>query len=701
MEPPAKRLRILQSVEVDEQDPDYILAKQKQQQKFKGRLESIFAKFEVMHESMSDEIDMRDNRVVVDRGHLRRLERQVGRKETLLLDTLGIAAKQDPEHSLEQDKGSEDSEDELAPTQPPKPSKRHSGDGNGEKQTALPHPDTIANAAPQPSVPLPDTPNPAANLLHLVQFPQTPAGQQAQATFYTTLAQTINQAVQQAVAPLFSSILPITQNTLPPYTSPLSAPTTPAQIDDKIAPATDPKWFFPPLSTEKGTLQAVHSSPLIALGGKKTSDNVAACTKDIETRVICQDKTPTETRVTKDASVSVSPVQTEIRVNPVSRRRSPRVEIYKKSKGPLRKYNFTKEDDIYISRKKELHKLGWSEIRASRERWREWPLATFQKHWSQHLKNKKLHLTKPPTILQDDAEHPNPEVTYDDMPLSPVQSHHLPTPSSLEHDDSSKEAEDYNAEYYDHVISSSADFDDDERELLSLVGFDADSEQHHVNDDAVNDYETTSLAPEDIILPSVEMEEFTDQVILPEKPLEISPVEEAIPCANRIKAGPSVSMPTSERAQKFKPTSFQTEPDSKDENDIDIDCSEKAAHKHQTTQRQQSGSIDLVGDDEIQAATIPYIKREFSTPPPTTFLFSTPAIHTPTSFPQRSSAPSSDSKSTSKAGRKAFLKQVKQSWTKKSASTSGRKTLAKRKSFPSVPMKRAWIQHPESEDELA
>ena len=175
MEPPAKRMRILQSVEVDEEDEEYINAKRKQQQKFKGRLESIFDKYGSMHESMSDEIDMKANRVVVDRGHLRRLNRQANRKETMLLDTLGLTAGIEPEEQSEEEGNDESSEDELAPTQPVNSKGRRAGqnkDGEATKpaQDNTRHGDMIhptsyqalPSAAPisQPTVPqAPDTPN--------------------------------------------------------------------------------------------------------------------------------------------------------------------------------------------------------------------------------------------------------------------------------------------------------------------------------------------------------------------------------------------------------------------------------------------------------------------------------------------------------------------------------------------------------------
>jgi Skp family chaperone for outer membrane proteins len=115
MEPPAKRMRSLLSIEVDEENPEYIHAKKKQQEKFKGRLESIFEKYGNMNESMSDEIDMKTNTLAVDRGHLRRLGRKVHRKEEMmLLDTLGLAAGNEAKDESEEGEDSEDLEDELA-----------------------------------------------------------------------------------------------------------------------------------------------------------------------------------------------------------------------------------------------------------------------------------------------------------------------------------------------------------------------------------------------------------------------------------------------------------------------------------------------------------------------------------------------------------------------------------------------------------
>src|SRR4051812_13767308 len=62
MKPPA---------EVDENNPEYIRKKREAEAHLRNQFESIFAKYENMPESMSDEIDMVTGAVVVDRGHLR------------------------------------------------------------------------------------------------------------------------------------------------------------------------------------------------------------------------------------------------------------------------------------------------------------------------------------------------------------------------------------------------------------------------------------------------------------------------------------------------------------------------------------------------------------------------------------------------------------------------------------------------------
>jgi hypothetical protein len=99
------------SFEVDEENPDYINGKHQGLQKLKSKWEATFEKFSNMHESQSDIIDMKTNKVVEDRGHIRRRARQM--KGHALLDRVLICNGDDSSDSEER----EDSEDEL--TLPP------------------------------------------------------------------------------------------------------------------------------------------------------------------------------------------------------------------------------------------------------------------------------------------------------------------------------------------------------------------------------------------------------------------------------------------------------------------------------------------------------------------------------------------------------------------------------------------------------
>jgi hypothetical protein len=112
MEPPPKRLRILQSAEVDEDNPGFIRSQQHGQAVLKNKFERIFAKYENMPESRSDEIDMKTGKLVVDRGHLRRLE-----KSKRSLDSAQFLNDLISDNVHSYTGGDSDSSDELAPTQ--------------------------------------------------------------------------------------------------------------------------------------------------------------------------------------------------------------------------------------------------------------------------------------------------------------------------------------------------------------------------------------------------------------------------------------------------------------------------------------------------------------------------------------------------------------------------------------------------------
>jgi hypothetical protein len=737
MEPPTKRLRILQSVEVDETNPDYINAKQQQQQKFKGRLESIFAKYENMHESMSDEIDMRENKVVVDRGHLRRLARQVNRNETVLLDNLGMGNQPEPEDGDGKEEGERDSEDELAFTQLPAKSsvgqtgtkRRHDTAASKGAQSSPSHinfaiPQMIESTmTPVPTTSLQavsNTPNPAANLLSLVQFPQTPAGQQAQTSFYATLAQTINQAVQQAVAPLFSNVFANTPNVQLPFANPLTVPTTPITNSDKIAPATDPKWFFPPLPVEPHKSEVALPSSTPAPGHSSPVKRVV--THRVQEPMIQseQDEIENEEHVSiGQTTISVAALmQSAERADTTpaksARRTSPRVEIQRKPSGRPSKYPFTEEDDIYIAEQRVNETCTWLEIKDSREHWKNWPLSVFQQRWARRLR-KNLHL-----------QGQSASARLENLTTTLVP-HHLPTPSSLGNDDSQERCDPEVKDQVEMINSSSVHFDEDERDLLSLDGADLDEEElpiAHEGDEAF--FPDT----DETVLPSIELTDYVDESDLQQGLLDGSPMEEAsqtvTESATHVKTEPGFSSPTNARKRKKTALSYQVIPDSDTEADIEeavipetpsqeqqsftchvcnstfetIKNLERHQNKQRSTQskpRPKSASLDLVGGDELQATppapTTPRMKREFSTPPLTSFLFSTPITQA-----LRADGPSSGVKSASGLGRRAYLKQIKQSWTKKSSPAP--KTVAKRRSFHTVPAKRTWASDADSEDEL-
>ncbi|KAF2030010.1 hypothetical protein EK21DRAFT_66439 [Setomelanomma holmii] len=732
MEPPAKRLRILQSVEVDETNPDYVHAKQKQQQKFKGRLESIFAKYESMHESMSDEIDMRENKVVVDRGHLRRLVRQANRKETILLDNLGLAAGKELEEDQPESEPEEgDSEDELAPTQPVKSSSGRTKRKRSEEVTnttgahsspcaSKRHTSQLSDVLAAPVLPsalqaVPNTPSAAANLLQLVQFPQTPAGQQAQTSFYATLAQTINQAVQQAVAPLFSGVLSRPPNVHSPFAQPLGLPATPVVSNDNIAPATDPKWFFPPLSAESKSIEVAPSSPLLPTKQQRKPEvEVAEVAgqvygeEELQSPVALDEEEEPNSTTISIAALRQPDEQTESSPKNHNRRTSPRAEVqYKRRRtgrtGP--KYNFTEEDDIYISRQRVLHKRPWQEIKDSKEKWSKWSMSIFHHRWSTQLNGRDLHLKSLQTMETVQGDRQSTAGSEADLP-----SNHLPTPSSLGRDDGPEPVAHLRPKFGNDLPTSSTHFDEAELELLSLAGAASDEEQLL---NAADVDEPFFPDADEMILPSVEVTGFVNEDTLQQGLLDDPPAREATPIvetavSTKIKIESAWSSPISKRKTAPKPITYQAVSDSEvEDDDVELpglNSSPKTGNlqRHLAEPRSahdelrlQSGSLDLVGDDELQASAsaTPPIKREFSTPPPTSFVFSTP---TPQSR-SRAEVPSSGVKSASGLSRKAYLKQVKQSWTKRS--TPRQKGLAQRKSFHTLPRKRAWLSDA-SEDEL-
>lgn len=755
MEPPAKRMRILQSIEVDETNPDYIAAKEKQRAKLQSKFESIFSKFEAMPEAMSDEIDMHTGKIVVDRGHYKKLDRefrrQKGQSKGQLLDNL-IADDFDGQSDTEEDP-EEDTRDELAPSQSPEPKTRnpgvhhkqpsleHTSQQAGQVDIAPPLPASTPPTAKTTHITTVSSPNPAANLMQLVQFPQTPAGQHAQSAF---MAQ-ITQAVQHAITPIISNLLYNAPSSQPKDVNTMHLLPMPAVNSDN-ARITAPRSSMSPPHESSDVPAAAQSSPIPAVPPRSKPKRSVVTAVRIS---------PTRPRLTRKVIERVSTNDTHTNIMDFEGppdNGTPRVEngdkpTAKRILGPMPNYIFTEEDNIYILEQKNTYKRTWQEIRGSRAEWNLWPISAFQNHWYKRLRKRtelrhdKLKDVKTQAARQgssfegtqytqlEQSETQNRQYQYPGGPDSSpfTASHHLPTPSSLEHREARIPKEDTRDSDLEDVEDNPAGgtyFDDDERELLSLAG-DGDVAEDPLGDVMMVESPTEA---DDIhtILPSIETEtpeerETSMGVVhtTPTPEIEESKMQpEAAGQVDIAPTSPSVKSSGLE-AKRFK---FQI--DSESEDDLDLvnpsslattepfvcNTCLKSFKTKITLQRHQRNppaihivpvSQSSIREDELLAPTTPIVKHESCTPP-RNLLLTTPTLHTPRSAPQSLTLQSSGAKPSSNLARSAFLKRVKQSWA-----TSGRKSspapksVPKRKSFHVAPSKRAWDDLQDSGDELA
>lgn len=715
MEPPAKRLRILQSVEVDETNPEYMEAKQKQQQKFKSRLERIFDKYGNMHESMSDEIDFRTGKVVVDRGHIRRVQRQMQRKGRSLVDNLldpALAQAEDSEEEEEQVES--ESEDELAPTQTARKErtvedKERAAQLSWQQSTPViaETPRMVSSTLPQRvQVQIPNTPNQATDLYQQIQ--QTPLDQQTQAALVANLNQI--QAAQHALA----SLLSILQGTPNPQTplAPNMALLPQTSASDNLRPAADPKWYFPPIS-------AVNEIP------------------------------PTELQRPSPPPVDQAPQQTECPYvpssPPIPRQKSPKVRIQKrpsttssnqnsqsrqKSKEGLsslhapavlsnlnidtdtvstdtptrkakrirstREYIFTDEDCVYIRKMTEVNKMTLKDVKESKAQWSDWPLSMFYNRWQAHRKERKLHPQKRSrTDAMADQNAPSPPGQEEhffssiEIPETSSAEHRLPTPNSLAHDSARPDRA---------VLLSSSHFDNDELDLLSLAG---DALSIH-SDHSDEDYPTP-----DEPLPSIEGAEFRNEDDLQFEMLkaEQSPTPAPNPPPGT-KTLPSTIPETQESLiAASPPPSKPRKPVPASAPRLSRPAAPKAALRALST---ASSDIDLIGatDDNPTTPRATYIKRESLTPLASTILCSSPVATLKTPRPLLNPLSSGvEPKSTGKLSRRAYLNDVKKSWAKGKGKGKTPGSQAKKKGRVSLgggmkEVKRVRVGG-ESEDELA
>lgn len=496
-------MRILQSIgvdEVDESNPDYIQGKQQNGEWLKNKFEAIYAKFEAMPDMMSDEVDMRGaGSIVVDRGHMRKLDKEyrnrLGRRRTVMPDNevqlIDDMFANDKEMRLDEQEEVEDEcgeRDELAPSQSPEPVL--------QKSSTDQHVTPLVRSIGQNNPPVPNTPtnatlqatlaasvNPAADLLQIVQFPQTPAGQQARKAFEAQTA----QAVQQAVASIFSSLLSNVPTLKSPRLSLLQAPETPAVPPVHTiasAPATAPSLYRPPPAISDPSAPS-RSSPVpvhhadrrkrrsFAVGvhikprrHDSTREDVPLFVDNATLKVI--EETASEPSVNKE----ISNMDLPISETPLERSEKPR-------RGFTKKKVFTAEDDQYIIESRVLHKRPWADIINSRPRWRSWNKSTFWKRWCNKLSHQAAEMERSGELAllkaRCDAKAGVTESTFlnerpEAQPQSSPSARHLPTPSSLGHDEYSQPDDEPDLEKPEDLIASGGHFDDDEKDLLSLCG---------------------------------------------------------------------------------------------------------------------------------------------------------------------------------------------------------------------------------------
>lgn len=527
MEPPAKRMRILQSIgaeEVDESNPEYIQGKKQNSEWLKNKWDAIYEKYGAMSDMMSDEVDMRGNgAITVDRGHMRKLDKEyrkrLGRRTAASPDDTQLADDMfanDPEMEGGEDEDSDvHVRDELAPSMSPEPMTQYEEalPVQVDKQTEFVAPGTPATTILQTA--LSASTYPAADLLQLVQFPQTPAGQQARKAFEAQTA----QAVQQAVASIFSSLLstvptlqpqplgllqapatptvnfsdgtrttttatvPATVPTTEPISEPNPVPATESAIkpatvhttEPATVPATEPILHHAHSQPYSSLHTATQSSPIVTAQNKRRKRRSFATGVCITPRQ--HSRTPENVPLFLESDMpNANPtMDQEVVATPVHGYELNTLEpiVYvttkrcQKPMGVRSKHVFTEEENQYLVESRIIHKRTWKDIANSREHWKSWKLNTIQKHWSLKLKARAADMKK---RIGDTRSAINEMAQEQDakMSKSPTASYHLPTPSSLGRDEDDYNEKEPISKHIKDILVSGGHLDDDEKDLLSI-----------------------------------------------------------------------------------------------------------------------------------------------------------------------------------------------------------------------------------------
>jgi hypothetical protein len=695
MEPPRKRMRLFQSVDVDEDNPDYIHDKQKSEAVLKNKFENIFAKYENMPESRSDEIDMLTGDIVVDRGHVRSLQTNKRTWEAaqflgdLMADRVG-----DTFEELD-----EDSEDELAPSEasrspeavdpgqrkpdvqrPQAPSDRlPRREQNREETTELPiNPAQVASPLILDQTQLLNALNPA---LQLAQFPQTPLDVQNQNALLMGLGRVVLQAVTQALPVALSNHLGNASGAIAPQPA-----ITPAS-NYLLTPASDPKWACPPLPQLPPSSDFADPSPVpkpTDVRKKRKAFEKNKSSRPAKKSVISKRVPPVSAqRLSTTIPIATPPQEDERTPKAAYLHDSPMSGLPFSTPqfnytSHARKYFFDEKDNQHIIAQRTINELTFSQIKNSRPKWRGYPVSAFVSHWNFHLKRRTVELRNneqegastsgldhTPTVHQGTQGVSTPPKRKRGRPnkvplnLNADRIRQLPTPTATEHSDPVQETQDSPVtrtdSTNDHLTYSQEDL-----ELLSLAG----DEQEERNDlMEAEDILGTSMPLEDPVVPSVESgSPATDLDLLDddddEEPITSHPVVQTqqpriVTAIDTHVTIADLGSSTQKRKKQKEVINYAV--DSDDEDDLILVPTCESESKTRSSPVQQSHA-------EFDPTPTPEIKREPLTPGPFSLL-AAPSPITPRSAPPNP-AHSSATKDSSKLSRSEMSRRVRAQWAK-------------------------------------
>ncbi|KAF2187797.1 hypothetical protein K469DRAFT_749003 [Zopfia rhizophila CBS 207.26] len=528
MDPHTKPPRILKSVEVDETNPDFMRRQQGNHLLLKSRFEAIFAKFENMPEEDQDEIDLETGKVVVDRGHLRSMQDD-GRRGRVM-QFLGHLSDEKEQYEEYEDDG--DDRDELAPTEPSEASEPEDRDPVEETQAEA-HNTAMSNIPPPTemmNIPLQNREqtevansiNSAQMTMQIAQLAQPIATMQPDTAAFAQLGQNIWGALAQFMGQYSGGVPGAVPPVAPGTVNTVTPPVVPRNVSG-VTPVTNSTWYAPPIpewTPRSVTAQSSPTSNSTAQRKRQPSPIRSIWAPQIKRKKqnAKADEPPDETLAAQRRETDLS---TDDDVDRPSHHR--------------RKYHFSAEDEEYIIKQKKEHKLSWKQIIESREAWKDWPQSAICRYYYKHLKDRgilNLEGRREESPLLRDANEEIEEQVEDQADTgeaietsiasmrlpkkpartrlrtaitktasSPTRPRQLPTPSTLDHlnstDSQTSTTRNYAPQLEELAVPNIPD--DDDMEISHMQ-----SEELRENGPAVAHDTVASSIPPDEILPSVE-----------------------------------------------------------------------------------------------------------------------------------------------------------------------------------------------------